>query len=188
MEMGEKVRNKNLKYYMGLDYPIQIKVISDDSGVDYEASIPELGERTFCAIGSTPTKAISNLNQLKRRLFRKFLREGKLISEPESCPDSVFSGRFVLRINTDLHKKLVDMAKRKDTSLNQYVTYLLSYGVGLDVRDDFVGAKLDKIAEQLDRFVALGTAWGDRLIEYNYMKEKHDIRFTDYFSGRPVTT
>ena len=49
----------------------------------------------------------------------------------------------------DLHRKPVNMAKKKNTSLNQYIIYLLSCGVGLDVRDDTISDRLDKIEKRI---------------------------------------
>lgn len=45
--------------------------------------------------------------------------------------EKTYSGHLTLRVPKQLHRKLVEEAKRNGVSLNQYALYKLSRGVGL---------------------------------------------------------
>jgi len=123
--------SKNLKYYLSLHYTVEIRKLSKENGGGYLASIPQLGSKAFCADGKTIEEALSNLNRIKEDLFRDYLNRGVLIPEPEVETETIFSGKFVVRIPTTLHRELVETARKQDVSLNQYVLHLLSYNTPL---------------------------------------------------------
>lgn len=124
--------NKDLKYYLGLDYSIEIKKISEEHGGGYLVSIPQLGSKTFRADGKTIKEALINLNKIKKSLFKDYLNRGIDIPLPEVEPESIFSGKFVVRIPTELHRKLVERARKQNISLNSYIVNLLSYNTPLE--------------------------------------------------------
>jgi len=118
---------KDLRYYLSLDYPVEIRRIPDDEGGGYTASIPSLGAYAFVGDGETPEEAYGNLQETKGELFEDYLRDGLDIPEPpdEDDPEH-YSGRFLTRIPKELHRDLVAAAKASGTSLNQYITYALT--------------------------------------------------------------
>ena len=122
---------KDLNYYVSLDYPIEIRRIPKEDGGGYLASIPQLGEKAFRADGATIDEALVNLKKIKRYLLIDYLKEGLPIAEPEPEPESIFSGKFVVRIPPKLHRHLVEQARKENVSLNQLVLYLLSYNTSL---------------------------------------------------------
>jgi len=124
---------KKLDYYLGLDYSVEIRKIAEEDGGGFMASIPQLGSKAFCADGETINEALANLEKVKKNLFQDYLKEGISIPEPEVEPESIFSGKFVIRIPTDLHRKLVERARNQNISLNQYIVYLLYYNIPLEV-------------------------------------------------------
>lgn len=124
---------KNLEYYLNLNYAVEVRKIAQEDGGGYLASIPELGRWAFCGSGESIDEAMKTLDIVKKNLFEEYLEEGKEIPEPETESESVFSGKFVIRIPPDLHRLLVEKARGQKASLNQYVTYLLAFNTPLDV-------------------------------------------------------
>ncbi len=117
---------KDIKYYLSLNYPIEIRKIKDEEGGGYQASIPMLGKYAFVGDGETVEEALSDLKKVKKYLFEKYLEEGIPIPEPHEDEDQQFSGKFVLRIPSELHMFLAYKAKENNTTLNQYCLYLLT--------------------------------------------------------------
>ncbi len=118
---------KNIEYYMKLNYPIEIKKIADNEGGGYLASIPQLGKNAFVADGKTIDEAIGNLEAVKEFLFKDYLAKGISIPEPqEEDKSKKYSGKFLLRVPVELHKFLATEAKKNNTTLNQYCTYVLT--------------------------------------------------------------
>jgi antitoxin HicB len=134
---------RDLNYYMRLDYVVEIKKIPKKDGGGYMASIPQLGEKAFRADGRNVKEALRNLRKVKRDLFIDYLEVGTPIPEPEEESQSIFSGKFIVRIPSDLHRQLVERAQRENISLNQFVVYILSYNLPLSALerklDDFAG-------------------------------------------------
>jgi antitoxin HicB len=137
---------KDLEYYVNLDYPVEIRKIPKRDGGGYLASIPQLGEKAFHADGRDVREALRNLRKVKRDLFAEYLKQGTRIPEPEPEPESIFSGKFIVRIPSSLHRQLVERAQRENVSLNQLVVYLLSYNVSLRV----IESKLDDITGKFE--------------------------------------
>ena len=135
---------KNLKYYLDLDYTIEIKKIKEEDGGGYMASIPQLGKYAFVGDGATIEEAIENLNEIKEYLFERYLKEGIPIPEPLEEEEKSYSGKFLLRVPIELHRFLALEAKRNGTTLNQYCTYLLTRKSFLKgIQDDLDEVKND---------------------------------------------
>ncbi len=117
---------KNLAYYMNLNYPIEIIKIKEEEGGGFQASIPLLGKYAFLGDGETIEEAIMNLTEIKKYLFEKYLEQNIPIPEPGEDEEKGYSGKFVLRIPSELHRYLSLEAKKNKTTLNQYCLYLLT--------------------------------------------------------------
>jgi len=111
-----------------------------------------LGAKAFCGDGRTIKEALTNLNKIKEDLFRDYLNKGIPIPEPEVEPESIFSGKFVVRIPPKLHRHLVEEARKENVSLNQLVLYLLSYNTSLRAVENKIEECFVKI--ELRRFTA----------------------------------
>lgn len=122
---------KDINYYMALDYSVEIRKLRKEEGGGYLASIPQLGSKAFCADGRTINKALEGLKQVKRLLFSDYLDRGVPIPEPEAETESLFSGKFVIRIPVTLHRELVETTRKQNISLNQLILHLLSYNTPL---------------------------------------------------------
>jgi antitoxin HicB len=117
---------KDINYYMNLNYPIKLVRLSNDDGGGYMATIPLLGEYAFVGDGESSEEALNNLERVKADWFKTLLENGNTIPEPILEEDIDYSGKFVVRIPKSLHRRLATQAKLNETSLNQYVQYLLS--------------------------------------------------------------
>jgi len=114
------------EYYMNLPYRIEIASIPEELGGGYVTSIPQLGRKAFQSFGETADEALENLEKVKRHTFSKYLKNGIPIPEPEEEDEKEYSGRFVIRMPVELHRSLTQLAKANHSTLNQYITFLLT--------------------------------------------------------------
>ncbi|NDO19421.1 toxin-antitoxin system HicB family antitoxin [Lachnospiraceae bacterium MD329] len=112
---------KDLSYYMGLDYKIEIIPDTEEGG--YALQCPELPGCMTCA--DTIQQGIDMLEDAKKTWFTTCLSEGIQIPEPTNIDD--YSGQFKLRMPKSLHKELAERSKAEGISMNQYCVYLLSH-------------------------------------------------------------
>lgn len=114
--MQKKV--KDLDYYMNLMYEARIQ--KSDTG--YFAEIPDLpGCMTFCEEFDQLEEMIEDA---KKVWFEMSIEDNVKIPEPKEDKD--FSGKFLLRLPKNLHRKLSNQAERDGVSLNQHIMNLLS--------------------------------------------------------------
>lgn len=117
---------KDVAYYMGLSYPVEIQKVKEADGGGYFVSVPML---TGCmSDGETIDEAYSNIEEAKEEWFSSMLERNMEIPEPDEKEE--YSGRFVVRLPRSLHKLLVQASKREGVSLNQFVTSSLAYSMG----------------------------------------------------------
>ena len=117
---------KNIDYYMGLNYPVAIERISEEDGGGFFASIPLLPG--CMSDGETLEEAYGNIEDAKKEWLRSMLEQGMNIPEPADQEE--FSGKFLVRLPKSLHRTLAQISKREGVSLNQYVANALAYSAG----------------------------------------------------------
>lgn len=117
--------NKNLEYYMGLSYKIEI--IEDKTEGGYALYCPELKGCMTCA--DTIEQGIKQLEEAKKEWFIACIEDNITIPEPQDIES--YSGQFKLRLPKSLHKALSEKSKLEGVSMNQYCLYLLSNGINL---------------------------------------------------------
>lgn len=122
--MGKK--NKDLKYYLELNYPSQITKIDDEDGGGFLIEVPML--KGCMSDGETVEEAYNNLEDAKKEWFSYMLENNLEIPEPTKVID--YSGKFMVRIPKTLHKIITEQSKREGLSLNQYVSTVLAYAAG----------------------------------------------------------
>lgn len=115
---------KNLEYFMGLNYKIEI--VKDETEGGYVLSIPELKGCLTCA--DNLEKGMEMLEDAKKQWLTAALESGYEV--PEANALEKYSGQFKLRIPRSLHKELSEMSQREGISMNQYCLYLLSKNSG----------------------------------------------------------
>jgi len=113
---------KDLNYYMGLNYKIEVIEDKDEGG--YTLSCPELKGCITCA--DTIQQGVEMIEDAKKSWFTACLEEGIPIPEPNGINE--YSGQFKLRIPKSLHKTLADRSRQEGISMNQYCLFLLSNG------------------------------------------------------------
>ena len=122
---------KDLNYYLGLSYKIEVTPIPEEEGGGYMARLPQFGRLGIVGDGDNIEEAIGDLKVNKELRFKQYLDEGLVIPEPERELEE-FSGRFVIRMPKFLHGELSSQAQKNGVSLNQYVTTLLSMNLQTD--------------------------------------------------------
>lgn len=118
---------KDLTYYLGLPYKLEITPLSAEDGGGYYARYPELGRFAAHADGATIDEAVRAADEAKRLVLEVMLEHGDPIPEP-GVRD--YSGHFSVRGPKSLHRDLVERAEAEGVSLNQLVVSYLSRAVG----------------------------------------------------------
>lgn len=120
---------KGVEDYMSLSYPYELVLDRDQGG--YFARHPDLPGCT--AEGESPQEAVANLDESRRLWIEARLEGGYSIPEPAS---EEYRGRISLRIPPSLHASLARSSMRRDMSLNQLLTVILSeWAGGISVSD-----------------------------------------------------
>ncbi len=144
---------KDLEYYMGLNYPVEILKLSKEDGGGYHACIPFLDKKVFVGYGDDINEALSNLNDIKEEWFETYLEKGYKISEPDELENEEYSGRFIVRIPKSMHSILSSEAKKQNVSLNYYVGTLLTMNYFIEKSNTFLEDKICRTAEKyIDTF------------------------------------
>ena len=113
---------KNLEYYMGLPY--RVEVVKDNEEGGYALRGPELPGCVTCA--ATVEEGLAMIEDAKRCWLTAALEDGLHIPEPVKLEE--YSGQFKLRIPRSLHRQLAQRSSEEGISMNQYCLYLLSKG------------------------------------------------------------
>jgi predicted HicB family RNase H-like nuclease len=143
---------KNLEYYLSLNYPIEVLTIPTDEGGGFYVCIPQLGRKAFQADGETIEEALNNLQALKEESFARMLENGIPIPEPIQETDEEYSGKFLVRVPKELHRAIVYNAKKNNSSLNQYIQYIITVGLGTSSFGEvveFYCGKFEKIITEM---------------------------------------
>jgi len=115
--------NKDLDYYMGLNY--RIEIIKDDEDGGFALCCPELRGCITCA--DTIENGLKMIEDAKMCWFEACIEDNIPIPEPGNLED--YSGQFKLRLPKSLHKTLAEKSRQEGISMNQYCLYLLSSSV-----------------------------------------------------------
>ncbi len=150
-------RETRVKEYMALDYPIELT--SDEYG--FFVRIPDL---PGCeSSGSTPDEAIASINEAKEAWIVAALDRGVPIPEPRGEDD--YSGKFVVRVGSSVHRDLVRIAAVEGISLNALVSAVLARETGrfsdvLSYRTT-VTSVLESSTESVDDLICTSKAHGN---------------------------
>ena len=114
---------KTVDYYMNLPYAIELQ---QDAEAGWFVRVKEL--RGCMSQGDTAQEALQMIQEAMSLWLEVALEDGDPIPEPRSLDD--YSGKFVVRVPSSLHRDLVEAAEREGVSLNQVVTVALARVVG----------------------------------------------------------
>ncbi|KJS16407.1 MAG: DNA repair protein [Peptococcaceae bacterium BRH_c4b] len=118
------MNKKDLQYYLALPYKVTLTP-AEEGG--YVVSVPDLPG--CISQGETLEEAIKMIEDAKICWLEVAMEEGIAIPRPTRT-DEEYSGKFNIRVPKSLHRILAEKAKEENVSLNQYVNYQLSRGVG----------------------------------------------------------
>ena len=114
---------KTLEDYMALEYPIEIRIVDDGIWLEY----PDL--KGCGAWGETFEEAKKTLDEIKEIYISHCLEYELDIPLPEEH-FKAFNGRILLRVSTEIHRKLSRMANRHKISLNRLLNNIISEEIG----------------------------------------------------------
>jgi len=77
------MEQKDLEYYLNLEYQITISKMQENEGGGYSACIEQLGKYAFIGDGETVKEALEDLKEVKEILFAEYLEKGIPIPEPD---------------------------------------------------------------------------------------------------------
>lgn len=116
--------NEKLSHYLDFNYTIKLDKIIDESGQYWLAEHPDLpGCKTH---GNTKEDALNLLEDAKKTWIYSKLHANEAIPTPNSEPFEECSGKFLLRLPKELHYKIIKSAEANNTSINQYLVYLIT--------------------------------------------------------------
>jgi len=106
-----------------LNLPYRIEMVRNEDG-SFFVSIRELPG--CMSEGDTIEEAYTMIKDAQRCWIETALENGQDIPLPEELTDKKYSGKFILRIPKELHKKLTINAEKNNVSLNAYINTLLA--------------------------------------------------------------
>jgi len=152
--MNAKSVVRSAEYYLGLNYAVSFRRLAEAEGGGYAATIPQLGDKTFVAVGDTREEALDGLEELRQYLIPLLVEEGAVLPEPQEDTDnlSAYSGSVMLRLPRLLHAQLAAQAKKNGCSINKLATQYLTQGITASVTVDSVKQAVHEIfAEEARR-------------------------------------
>ncbi|MEW6412076.1 MAG: toxin-antitoxin system HicB family antitoxin [Candidatus Zixiibacteriota bacterium] len=125
-------QNKDLEYYLKLDYDVLVARVEDDGEVMYRAYCRELDQVAFYGVGATKKEALESFELVRRELVPYYFENKIPIPEPEREDVAMPSGRFVFRTSPATHLQLIKLAKKNNQSLNSFVNAVMERFCGWD--------------------------------------------------------
>ena len=117
--MNKKELKKQVSYYMSLKYPIKVSEMEEGG---YFVEVIDL---PGCMCDTNTLEEIPvKLEKAKKAWIEGTLERGGQVPLPKK--EELYSGRFVVRIPKTLHRILSERAKQEGTSLNSYISMLLT--------------------------------------------------------------
>jgi antitoxin HicB len=117
-------RQRSIEDYLGLKYPVTLHQ-SPEGGF-----VAEIEDLPGClAQGETPAEAYQEIEIARRLWLETTYADGQDIPLPRD--DREYSGKFIVRVPKNVHRKLDLLARKEGTSLNQLVVAELSRVVGV---------------------------------------------------------
>jgi antitoxin HicB len=114
---------KDVTYYVGLPYTLEVRLDEDGGWFSHVRELPGCISQ-----GDTAEEALRNLQEVLPLWVESAIESGYAIPEPR--PIEEYSGKFLVRVPRSLHRELAERAEAEGVSLNQLVTAALSRQVG----------------------------------------------------------
>ena len=132
-------------------YKTIITKVIDEDEVYFIAYNEEFGKFSCRGEGTTPEAALKNLELERLDLISILLEKGKPIPDP--LPDEyeiLFSGKFPVRTSPEIHKRLINEAKRMNISLNLLVNQLLSQNLTCREIEHSINERLNRTESMIN--------------------------------------
>ncbi len=142
--------NKDLKYYLELDYKINIERIEQEEEFSYIAYSSDLGKYACYGKGNTQIEAIQAFLDEKNNFLEYLFNAGESIPEPKMEESERFSGFFNVRTSPIIHANLVVQAKELGISLNLYLNQILSGATEKKISNNIILDKIGELCGKLD--------------------------------------
>lgn len=146
MEKNKKNIEKEVEKYMKLPYAIEL--IPEEDGTYFV----EVKELPGCmSAGDTPQEAIKMIHEAMEAWIESNIERGLKIPPPNITKE--YSGKFLVRVPTYLHRRLAEQTKEEGISLNQFVVSLLSEKITVTK----ILARVDKLEKKIDTLQSIIT-------------------------------
>jgi|SRR2546422_9667334 len=108
------------------DYTLIIYEVSEElySAIPerrFVAFLREIPEPSLHSYGGTQLDALRNLKTQFEALKRELKEANKELPPPQSRDSEVYSGRLLLRLTTQLHRRIKESAEEEGISINSYI-------------------------------------------------------------------
>lgn len=168
------MQNKDLEYYLSLDYDITLRKTVDGDNIHFKATTRELNPDVFYGIGDSVEEAVAELRGVCEEVFPYYFEEGIAIPEPQPYTEDLPSGNFPVRATPATHKKLSDLAKENRISLNAMVNKILTEYITGETLTDRVASEIGRIVSNAVEPSSM--AW---VSTSNYRVEETSAEVTD---------
>ncbi len=122
-----------IDHYMSLNYPIELRRLSEEDGGGWFACLPALGRHLVRATGDTSEEALQELDAVRRLFIKDMYDRRAQIPLPPNAGDDGYSGNPGLRLPKEVHRLVAQRAREEGTSLNSYLNTLISMALGGDL-------------------------------------------------------
>ncbi len=116
----------NLYLQKARHYHYLVVDISEGDETGFQAIVPKFPKLHI--LGDTPQQLHSVVPQFIAEELERLSQTGEKTPEPD-IRNNKLSGKFVLRIKPEIHKKLHLLAVASGTSLNQYLNQLIEAAI-----------------------------------------------------------
>ena len=114
------------------------------------------------AEGDTPDEAIAEGREALSEMIAYYLDEGRTVPEPFETRE--FSGRTELRLNPELHGRVVKMAAEQGVSLNRWLAAAIANAAGTGRHTASID-RLDALVSRMEQLAATGPTEALRIAE-----------------------
>lgn len=133
-------RTLTQKQWNQLQYPINLRALTEEEGGGWFATIPLLGEATCAADGETVEEALANLEDYRRSLYEVVIACKTPIPFPTAVTEKPAkpAGKWLMRTSSELHQQLQKGASETGVSFNTYCIECLSRGFHAEAAENAV--------------------------------------------------
>lgn len=107
-------------------YNYTIIDISEGEDIGFEAVIPKFPN--LHTVGDSPDQLNKAMRILIEEEIELCVKNGRPIPKPDK--NYSYSGRFILRVEPEIHERLIHLSAAEGSSLNKYINRLIEEKIG----------------------------------------------------------